>query len=432
MSLIALCDCNNFFVSCERLYRPELDGVPVVVLSANDGCIISRSEEVKAMGIPMAEAYFKVEPLLRKKGVVVFSGNLHLYRQISARVMQALSRFTDALEIYSIDEAFFNLDIRSISDPAAHAQQIREAIRRLTGIPVSIGIAPSKTLAKLASELAKRAGGVYGITRLSAPPLLDQTEVGDVWGVGWRHARMLRGYGVRTAGDLARKDPIWIKSRLTVRGLITQFELMGYPCIPLVARTAPPKSIQVSHSFGETLRTKSELEKPVVEHALKAGRMLRGHRLAAQSINVFLLQGFISKQHRFLSARERLPSPVHDDVSLVRAVLRLLTQAYRPGEIYTKAGVTLSDLHDARYRQKTLFEEPDATHAQAERFAEVVDRINERLGGRAIYPAALAGTDRKWQCKSHMRSSGELRIAGSKSWSSAPHPARGVPPLDPS
>ncbi|MDL2264048.1 Y-family DNA polymerase, partial [Synergistaceae bacterium OttesenSCG-928-I11] len=410
MSLLALCDCNNFFVSCERLYRPELNGVPVVVLSANDGCIISRSEEVKAMGIPMAEAYFKVEALLRKKGVVVFSGNLHLYRQVSARVMQVLSRFTDALEVYSIDEAFFNLDIRSVPDPAAHASQIRETVWRLTGIPVSIGIAPSKTLAKLASVLAKRANGVYGITRLSAPPLLERTEIGDVWGVGWRHARMLRKYGVRTAADLVRKDPVWVKSRMTVRGLITQFELMGYPCIPLVAHEAPAKSIQVSHSFGLPLRTLDDLEKPILEHTLKAGRLLREHRLAARGLNVFLLQGFISKQHQFLSTHDRFPHPVRDDTTLTRTALRLLRQIFQTGRPYTKAGVTLSDLCDAHYRQKTLFDEPSAATAKAERLAETIDNINKRLGGHAIYPAALAVSDKKWQCKSHMRSSGELEV----------------------
>jgi DNA polymerase V len=414
MPHIALCDCDNFFVSCERLYRPELNGVPVVVLSSNDGCIISRSSEVKAMGIPMGEPYFKIEALLRRKGVVVFSGNLHLYRQVSVRVMQVLSRFTDALEVYSIDEAFLNLDIRGVTDTVSYAAQIRDAVWRLTRIPVSIGVAPSKTLAKLASVLAKQTDGVYEITRLSAPPILEQTDIGDVWGVGRRYARKLRAYGVRTAGDLVRKDPVWVKSRMTVCGSITQFELMGYPCTPIVARTAPPKSILVSRSLGEPLSAANDLEQPLTLHALKAGRMLREHRLAAEGLGVFLLEGFISKQHRFLSAKDKFSHPVRDDATLVRTALRLLGQIFHPGSFYTKAGVTLFNLRDARYPQKTLFDEPNAEQGiipqeKLERLAETADLINKRLGSLALRPASLTG-DAKWRSKSNMRSSGEVAL----------------------
>lgn len=205
-SLVALCDCNNFFVSCERLFRPELRNRPVVVLSSNDGCIVSRSNEVKAMGIPMGEAYFKVKSLLERKGTAVFSGNLSFYGEVSGRIMQNLSGFTDSLEIYSIDEAFLKLSIKAGDNPWVFASEIRTRIGRWVGIPVSIGIAGTKTLAKLASEHAKQAeSGVFYVRGGEMlHRLLESTPVKHVWGIGFRSAHLMERYGVRTASDLIR------------------------------------------------------------------------------------------------------------------------------------------------------------------------------------------------------------------------------------
>lgn len=275
-SLVALCDCNNFFVSCERLFRPELRNRPIVVLSSNDGCIVSRSNEVKAMGIPMGEAYFKVKSLLERKGAVVFSGNLAFYGEISGRIMRILSGFTDSLEIYSIDEAFLKLPPGANADPCGLATEIRATIGRWAGIPVSIGIAGTKTLAKLASEHAKRAeGGVFCMPDGEASHrFLESTPIKHVWGIGFRSARLMERYGVRTASDLIRRDVEWVRRKLSIRGVMTMLELKGYPCIELENRCKAPQSIQVSRSFGEQLHSLDDLKKPVVEDTLGAASRL--------------------------------------------------------------------------------------------------------------------------------------------------------------
>ena len=413
MSVLALCDCNNFFVSCERLLRPDLVDRPVVVLSANDGCIISRSNEAKRMGIPMCAPYFKFEHYLRKKGVTVFSGNLHLYREVSASVMAVLRRFTDAMEVYSIDEAFLSLNMKSAADPLLYAREMRAAVERMVGIPLSVGIAPTKTLAKLAGERAKKsAEGVFRLTLESASAALAETEIGHVWGIGWRNVDKLRNRGVCTALDYARCDPLWVKKHFTVRGLMTQYELRGYPCFPIANGEIPPKSIQVSHTFGEPLSALEDLEKPVIEHAFKAGALLRGHGLAARCVAVHLLEGFISREHRFVSRDASFERYISSDRELIAQALALLKPLVRPGSFYTKAGVTLSDLRDGGGKQLELFERREQEHRRRlERLSAATDEINRRLGGRSIYPAALAVKNQKWKCKSDLRSSGSAVVA---------------------
>ena len=411
-SLLALCDCNNFFVSCERLYRPDLKDKPVVVLSANDGCVISRSNEVKAMGIKMGEPYFQLEGFFKAKGVTVFSGNHRLYSEISAKVMRVLSGFTDSMEVYSIDEAFLNLNIGCVEDPVAYAAEIRRAVGSMVGIPISIGIAPSKTLSKLASEKAKKhVDGVFRIDVDNYWPILEKTPVADIWGIGWRSDKKLSCVGIHSAADLAKKDPVWVKRKLTVRGSMTQLELFGYPCTPIVEVPPPPKTIQVSHSFGEVLRDRGELELPLIEHALKAAGILRTHGLAAKGMSIYLLEGYVSKEHRHISKGGTLPSPACDDLSLIHAAKQLLAVAYKSNTFYTKAGVTLFDLRDARYLQTMLFDDNRELNRKRERVAAAADVINGRLGGRAIYPASLAVAEKKWKCKSEKRSEGALRFA---------------------
>ncbi|MDR1137096.1 MAG: hypothetical protein LBK91_02125, partial [Synergistaceae bacterium] len=220
-SILALCDCNNFFVSCERLRRPELRGRPVVVLSNNDGCIIARSDEVKAMGVPMGQPYFQVQSLLKKKGIVVCSGNLVLYKEISEKVMRALGRFTDAMEAYSIDEAFLNFPASAAGDPCLYASVMRKAVARMIGVPISVGIAPTKTLSKLASERAKKTEyGVLEITERNLSEMLEVTAIGDIWGIGRKTAEKLNRHGIYNAGSFAAKDPSWVKKRLTIKGLM--------------------------------------------------------------------------------------------------------------------------------------------------------------------------------------------------------------------
>lgn len=414
-SLIALADCNNFFVSCERLYRPELWHRPVVVLSNNDGCIISRSNEVKAMGIGMAEAYYKVAPLLKKKGVVVLSGNHKLYREISHRVMQLLERYTDSMEIYSIDEAFLSFGMKSVTDPIQYAREIRAAVARMVGIPISIGISPTKTLSKLAGDIAKKTEpGVFQITEENRTEILDVTPIEDVWGIGRQGSQKLRSYGVHVAGDLALKDSLWVKKRLSVLGLLTQMELRGQSCIRVVDREKPPQSIQVSHSFGEPLRSLKEIEPAMIEHALRAASQMREARVAAKGIKAHLLRGYISKEHQFISAYRELDAPICNDPELIGNALSLLRELFekyhRPGDFYMKAGLMFWDLSSSDYRQTALFDDMHAIRAKYDKVGVAIDKINEQMGKRVVYPATLATSEKRWKPAGKNRSQGELMV----------------------
>jgi DNA polymerase V len=397
--MLALCDCNNFFVSCERLYYPELRNRPVVILSNNDGCIISRSNEVKAMGIPMGQPYFQVQALLKKKGVVVCSGNLVLYKEISEKVMQALGRFSDVVEKYSIDEAFLNFPKSAVGDPEEYAKEIRWKVDRLVGIPVSIGVADTKTLAKLASEKAKKSGsGVLRIAPGTAKDLLDATPVGDVWGIGRKSAEYLNRWGICTAGDFARKDSLWVKKALTVKGLMTQLELRGQACLPLVA-PLPPKSIQVSRTWGSVLESHEDITSAMIDNVVKAGRLLRQDRLAAGAISVYMRYGY--RHHGecgYFTEDIFFNSPIWSDIELIAAARRMIDKIYRPGYRYTQGGVTLCNFSEARFRQRELFDDGSyERRSKYERFSDAIDEINEHFGKRTIYPASLAVKDKKWR-----------------------------------
>ncbi|MDR1515094.1 MAG: Y-family DNA polymerase [Synergistaceae bacterium] len=397
--MLALCDCNNFFVSCERLYRPELRCRPVVVLSSNDGCVVSRSDEVKAMGIPMGQPYFQIQGLLRKKGVVVCSGSLVMYKEISEKVMRLLSRFTGEMEEYSIDEAFFSLPAAA-KDPLEYVSGIRATIERWIGIPVSIGVAATKTLSKLATDMAKKdASGVRQITGGNARDMLDATEVRDIWGIGRKTAEQLNRHGIFNAGHFVDRDPVWVKKRFTVRGLMTQLELKGQPCMPIAAETAAPKSIQVSRTWGNVLESLGDVSLAMIDNVVKAARQLRQNHLAAGGVSVFLRYGY--RHHGecgYITTDIYFDSPAQSDSELIGAVKSSIDKIYRPGLGYTQGGVTLRDFSDARFRQRELFsEDASERRSKLERFSRAADEINGYFGRRAIFPASLAVKDKKWR-----------------------------------
>ena len=395
--LLVLCDCNNFFVSCERLFRPDLEGRPVVVLSSNDGVIISRSNEAKALGIKMGEPYFRVRSFLERRGSAVFSCNFQLYEEISARVMEVFRRAVPSIEVYSVDEAFLEVPPAGRERPVEWGRELRAAVLKQTGIPVSIGVAPAKTAAKLAAERGKKrpeTGGVFALLPGEAwDDLLGQVPVEDVWGIGRRWADFLRRRGILTALRLRDAPDDWLDKHLGVRGLRTAWELRGIRCFPLEEAEKPQKSIQSSRSFATPVRSRESLAEAVTEFALTAGRRLRSQRSLAGSLSVSISTNRFRSP--FYGAKEEvvLETPTDSDIALIRAATGALSSIYKDGCDYEKAEVGLGRLSSADTVQLRLFGERDDRSSALSRAA---DRLNEQAGRRLLAPAALLG-EKEWR-----------------------------------
>lgn len=400
MKLIGLADCNNFFVSCERIFRPDLQDKPVVVLSSNDGCVVSRSNEAKALGIPMGAPYFRVEDFMHSKGVAVFSGNLRLYRNISRRVMAHLALHTDMTEQYSIDEAFFNLTAASILDPVEHCRALRRSILENCGIPVSIGISTTKTLCKLASETAKERSkkdpaydGVCLMTPDQAKKFFPSLPLKQVWGMGRHSVKKLRQLGITTASQFLKMDDEWIQKNLTIRGLMTARELRGIPCFPLAKDESKQQSVQVTCSFGQRLTGYEEIAATVAAHAVEGAYRLRHLGQRAGTVGCSLRTSrFID--HVYAKASEtRLSPPTSQDDDIVEGALKCLKKIYVAGYQYAKAGIYLSDLTDDDNEQMDLFDDAETGHNRQERLMKALDDLNRQFGENTIMPALLKCTE---------------------------------------
>ena len=407
----ALCDCNNFFVSCERLLRPDLAGKPVIVLSCNDGCVISRSNEAKALGIPMGEPFFKVAALARAHGVTVFSTNFALYHEVSRRVMAVLSRYTDRMETYSVDEAFLDLSISSLADPVEYARGIRRTLLEETGIPVSIGIAPTKTLAKLAADRGKKdpgTGGVFSLEGLDLDAFLEKVPVGDVWGIGRRCTESLSRSGIRTARQFRDAKDDWLRSRFSVRGVHTAWELRGISCIRLVEEDPAQKSIQASRSFGTPVTDLESLKEAVTGHVVSAGERLRSQGLAARALQVYIATSRFRGNLFAPAVTMKMDAPTSSSLLLVKAALEGLERIYAPGHAFTKAGVTLLDLGPDGVTQQGLFDEEEvlAKRKKDRALMAAVDEVNRALGQGTLQPALLFSRDREWEPKQEKLSGG--------------------------
>ena len=348
--MFALVDCNNFYASCERVFRPALEGRPVVVLSNNDGCVVARSAEAKALGIPMAKPWFKLEAALRGQGVVACSSNYALYGDLSARVMQTLARFCPRLETYSIDECFLDLS-GTRGDLSALGLDMARTVKQWTGIPVSVGIGPTKTLAKAANRLAKKgqgpAGPVLEWARLPDPRgTLAGLAPEDVWGISARWGERLRRLGLASALALAEADPRMLRKAFGVVMERIGRELAGVSCLPLERIPPPRKQILVSRSFGERLAQLDDLRGAVAAFAARAGEKLRRQRLRTSAVTVFLQTNPFTDAEPFYAngATLVLDRPTRDTGRLVRVADQALTRIYRPGLAYQKAGVPLPDL----------------------------------------------------------------------------------------
>ncbi len=399
--MFALVDCNNFYASCERVFQPKLEGWPVVVLSNNDGCVIARSQEAKELGIPMGAPFFKIERALHRHRVVVFSSNYALYGDLSRRVMQVLAGFAPRTEVYSIDECF--LDLSGLSgDLTAHALDIVRTVRRWTGIPVSIGIAPTKTLAKIANRLAKKGlspdGPVLEWSRLPAPEseVLAGVPVEAVWGVASRWGERLRSLGIGHAQALREADPKRLRRHFGVVLERIGWELRGIPCIPLESLPPPRRQILTSRSFGRRLERFEDLRAAVTAFAARAGEKLRAQDLCAQALCVFIhTSPFDPKQPYYVnSATLAFAGPECDSGRLIRSAVTGLERIFRSGLAYQKAGVMLLDLVPEGAAQGMLFGEATVRPGRSKCLMRVLDRINRRHGRHAIrYAGEMLSSD---------------------------------------
>ncbi|MBQ6284307.1 MAG: Y-family DNA polymerase [Bacteroidales bacterium] len=379
--MYALVDCNNFFVSCERAFQPELEGRPVVVLSNNDGCVVARSNESKAMGIKMGTPYFKVKYLVDQGKLVVRSSNYTLYGDLSARVMSLLSEVAPKLEVYSIDEAFMNMDGIREEDLPGICRDLIKRIRRWTGIPVSIGIAPTKTLGKVANHFAKKYKGYKGVCVIDTDEkmrkALSLTPIDDVWGVGWRGAPKLEAAGVKTALDFVSRPVEWVRDRMGVIGVRTWSELQGIRMVE-EEKNEKRKSICTSRSFAGNISDIDELTLRVSDFAGKCAEKLRKEGTAAGTVGIFLYTNRFREDldQYYPSASVRLEVPASSAPEIISAALKALRYVYKPGYQYKKAGVIVSDIVDADSIQQVLFGFDDRARERDDRISEVMDKVN--------------------------------------------------------
>ena len=403
---IAIADADEFYVSCERVFDAKLRGRPVVVLSNNDGCIISRSREARALGIGMGVPLFKVRYIVEENGVAVFSSNYALYGDLSLRLADAFQEFTPDVEVYSIDEAFLGLEERPGQSFREQGLEIRAKVYKWTGIPCSLGISRTKTLAKVAQRFTKKHPQTQRVLDLTAPSdqtaVLEETPVGDVWGVGSAYAKMLKVAGIDTARKLRDADRRWVRRRMTVVGARIVEELRGVSCIPIEKCPQGRKSVTCSRSFGVLVESQEELREAVAVYMTKAAERLRRSRLAAGVVTVFVTTGRFGTDPQYSnSATFELAYSTDSTEELLAWALKGLGQIYRAGYRYKKAGVMLNKLAPAEQLSMRLF--GDERFEKSRRVMKAVDELNARHGRDTIrFGAAPAGG--RWETKFLRRS----------------------------
>jgi len=385
--MYALADCNNFFVSCERVFRPDLEGKPVVVLSGNDGCVVSRSNEAKALGIKMGVPLYQIQGLVDKEGVVCFSSNFSLYGDLSERVMSILRRHTSRFEQYSIDECFFNIDHIPSDQQKAYCEQLVKDIRRGVGIPVSIGIASSKTLAKVASKYAKKYPGYHGVceirTEEQRTKALSTFEIGDVWGIGRRAKAKLLNAGITTALQFADKPATFAQNMLHKPGLLTWQELRGQDVID-ITELPMKQSITTSRTFASAISEQALLEEQIANFCAHCARQLRTQKSVAQQLYVYAHTSSFRTdiEPHYLSELVTLPVATSNSQELISYALAAFRRAFRPGALYKKAGVVLLKIIPETAVVPDLFDTKD--RSRDARLQRVLDHIDDRHGKRTI------------------------------------------------
>lgn len=402
--MYALVDCNSFYASCETVFRPDLRGQPVVVLSNNDGFIVARSKEAKALGIPDLVPFFKMETFLRKNGVHIFSSNYPLYGDLSHRVMSTLQQFSPQIEVYSIDEMFLSLDGMDINF-IEYGQTIKETVWQHTRIPVSVGIAPSKTLAKLANRLAKKVPKFEGVCMLDTAEkwewVLARSKVTDIWGIANRMAKRLATLGIYTAQDLATANPKMVRRVTNVNIERTMAELNGIACVELEEMPADKKQIYSTRSFGKKAETLTAVQQGISLYAARVAEKLRRQDGLALAVHAFIHTSPHQSNFHSDSRVAKLPCPTNDTRVITRLVKAMVADMYQPGHAYLKAGVGLVEITPRQFYQQDLFHRGQAQNAY--QLMSTLDKVNRMQGKGKLFFAAQ-GTDKPWTMRQQFTS----------------------------
>ena len=403
--MFALADCNNFYASCERLFRPELNARPVIVLSNNDGCVIARSNEAKALGIAMGAPKFKIEDEIKRHNIAVCSSHYELYGDMSARVMTNLARFTPEVEVYSIDECFLRL--AGFTNLDQYGKNIRDTTIKNTGIPISVGIAPTKTLAKLANKLAKKtpSGVVLLDNEAEITEALKSYPVEDIWGVGRQYAIKLISEGIETAEQLRNLPAEWVNKNMTIVGARMWRELWGESCLHLKTVLDPKKGMCTSRAFGKVTDNFGDLEQATASYTSRLGVKLRREKLCTMVISVRLLTNrFKTDQlQAYPSITINLPHPVNNTTDLIRAAMTGLKKIYLKGFLYQKVEVMATGLIPETEVQLNMFEEYQGL--KNNKLSGILDTINKHYGSGTIR-MATAGQQQRWAMKRQFLSPG--------------------------
>ena len=403
--IFALVDCNNFYASCERVFNPKLEGKPIVVLSNNDGCIVARSNEAKALGIPMGAPYFKYKDVINRNNVEVFSSNYTFYGDMSARVMTSLRSITGEIEIYSIDEAFLDVSEFYYCNLEDTAKEIKKLVQQWTGIPISIGIGTTKTLAKVANRQAKKyeSSDVFDIREEARRiDILKKIELEDIWGISTKSAQRLRKIGIKNPHELAISDPKVICKAVSVTGERIHYELNGISCIP-IEEVKNKKTIISSKSFGKKVATVEELEEAVSMYAARACEKLRAQESRAQGLHVFLRTSpYLDKERRYTNgASSYFTIPTSNTSKITKEAKRLTSKLFLPNYEYQKIGVVLLNITDAKNEQYSFYEVED--YDKSDTVMGAIDSVNKKFGNRSIFFGAQ-GINKDWKMRADRKS----------------------------
>lgn len=404
--MIALVDCNSFYASCERVFRPDLRGKPVVVLSNNDGCAIARSQEAKDLGIEMGAPYFKIKKLCKQKNIHIFSTNFALYTNLSDRVMNTLKDLCPEVEVYSVDEAF--CDLSGISHLVKHGHLLKDSILKNTDIPVGVGIAPTKVLAKLANRIAKKSKKANGVVVLDSLKLQDvamkQVLIEDVWGIGRQSAMKLKMLGINTAYEFKEyKNEALIQKILTKVGLQIKHELMGIKCLPFVDEIKKKKQIMCSRTFGTSVLSKEILKESIANYITNASTKMRFQKSICTRVSVFARTSPFNNSAQFKLYDEAiLANPTCDTRKLINIAFKLIDRSFKDGYKYQKAGVNLSGFYDSHEFQLNLLEQRDSI--EDINLMKTIDFINNQMGQLKIKSAACGFDHEAWRMNRNHKS----------------------------